>query len=244
MNRPGFSNIILTLMAVFLLSNCASATNEVERRNEPTTTPEIVPSLIPTFTAEPVQATPTEILISGSPINWVPKLDGIPTDMHLSEDGTQTNEEVAAGETDPTEALKMLELMEEWGRKESYYQVYSPEDQCRSKTGLYEVRIFVVSFKTAAGAEESRVWRLANTTATHQEATKDFGESANLYGWIENSDCVPSQVIYESAVFRRYNAIVNVDVGSIEDVANINDMQTLATYLAEKIDMSLKDAVK
>jgi hypothetical protein len=223
---------ILTILKV-VADCCGFVATQTTQPPTPTLAP-------PSATPPTVEPTATQITLTGSPINWIPKFDDIPDEMRLLESGINSNEDVAGSYPDPIEFLRTLE---EWGRIESYYQIYSQESRCTSKSGLYEINVTVVSFKTASGAEVSREYYMTDEkhdNTTSQETTNLVGENAHLIEWSKSSDCnPPDQVLYESVAFRRYNAVVYVDVGSFANVNSTNDMQVLAIRLAQVQDQKL-----
>lgn len=238
-----FYIIILASMTFFLMSNCASPTDEVERRNEPSTTPSLLPTLTPSLTLEPVQATPTEILLTESPLNLMPKFDDmLPESMILGPHKIKSNDDEFADHPAPG----FLQKLEDWGRIESYYEIYWQADRCKSESGIYEVKVEITAFKSESGAEAYRKWHLtegAPVDVPHQETTKAFGDSAQLFQWLDDSDCFPgNRITRESASFRRYNMDVYVGVATYKDMENTNDMKALTIQLAQLVDSALKDA--
>lgn len=179
-------------------------------------------------------------ILNGSPNDWLIGSDELPDEMMHISSQSYSNQDISNFYDNPAEILMQLQ---EWGRVTSSWQQYSHEDGCDSKSGLREIILQAILFNESSGAQETMDWYVSSIE--YKEMTTIAGESGYIYWQEDESTCEPPEKLtYVTIIFRRYNVIASVDIGSITGTVSDSDMLQLIQHLAQSIDLRLVKAAK
>jgi hypothetical protein len=189
------------------------------------------PTLTPTSTPIP--------LLSGDPKSWIPDTLLIPPEMKVSEESTNTNEDVAAKNDNPTERLTYLNNV---GRETGYFINYENREGCSLSSGLTYISFNPVQMKDLNGSLEyiNQILLDAEKNPPADQSLKwveGVGERAFVREWSYQDTCDPKNTHFAITIhFARYNGLVGVTVYVRSDLMTRDHLYDLAMNYAQLID--------
>jgi serine/threonine protein kinase len=211
--------------------------------SSPTTTARPSKTVPPTNTyiqsLTPSATKPNDIIISVEPKELLPDSEDMPSEVYISEEFITENESVAKSREDP---VKMLILVNEWGRKSGYMRIFLNKDHCEAQSGLREITLQTTLFSTVNGAEEAFAFYEQERIyeGSIREETPSLGDAGYSILYEDDSDCIPAEKLTCARVsFRRYNVLGTVYVCSLKTLYTPEEIQEIAIRFARLIDLKM-----
>ena len=187
-------------------------------------------------------ATPTSTpvpVLSEDPRSWIPDTLHIPAEMQVSEEGTNTNEQVAALYSNPAERFAYLVQV---GRETGYFINYVNRDNCSLSSGLTYIGLNPVRMKSAYASLEYMNQLFMDpvtdpVTDLSLKWVEDVGERAFVREWTYQDTCDPPSTQHAIMIrFSRYNGLVGVTVYVRSDLMTKDRLYDIAMNYAQIMD--------
>lgn len=166
---------------------------------------------------------------------WLPGKEVIPPGMILSDIYKTTNEQVAENYPNRKE---MLRLLDDWGREESYTNLYFSPDRCTT-AGPRSIKLSVILHKDGLGAQQYLEW-LRNRDQKKALKIRDYtiGNSGYQVWQMTEGNCAYKEEKQIDISFRRNNAQGVVSITG-ED-SQSDQLLEIAIRLAKILDENIQ----